>query len=221
MYVPRANAVDDVAEVVELVRRAGAGHLISQAAWAFDATMLPVLVDDELTAVRAHLARANRQWRSLDGRPALVIVTTADAYVSPNWYPTKADDPRVVPTWNYEAVHVHGTVRVHDDPSFVAAVVRELTDLHEAGRAADDGGRPWAVDDAPPEFVERQLRAIVGIELVVERVEARRKLSQNRPVSDRAGVVAGLSRSRAAGAGGVHAAMAGLADESPPGHVEA
>lgn len=195
VYIPGPNAVDDPSIVVGLLRAARVGHLISHVEGEFDATVLPFLVDDELSAARAHFARANPQWRGLDGRPVLFVVGVTDAYVSPSWYPSKQVDGRVVPTWNYEVVHLHGTARVRDDAAFVEAVVRELTDRHEAERSAGAGERRWGVDDAPREFVERRLRAIVGIEVSIERIEAKRKLSQNRSAPDQAGVVAGLSQS--------------------------
>ena len=137
--------------------------------------------------VRAHVAKANPIWRAAPCA-ALLIVGPVDAYVSPRWYPSKATDPRVVPTWNYELVHVHGTVRATDDVGWLEGLVRELTDRHEAGAA-----EPWTVDDAPADYVARMLRAIVGLELVVDRIEAKRKLSQNRPAEDVAAVIAGLS----------------------------
>lgn len=193
MYVPKVNAVDDPDVVSGLLRSAGVGHLVSSSDDGFDATVLPFLVDDAMTNIRAHVARTNPQWRQLDGRPVLLIVPVTDAYVSPSWYPSKADDPSVVPTWNYEVVQLHATVRVHDDPEFVRQVVADLTDRNEVTRVAASPGPPaWAIDDAPHDFIERQLRAIVGIELTIERVEAKRKLSQNRSDDDRAGVIAGL-----------------------------
>lgn len=197
MYVPGPNAVDDPTVVRELLRSAGVGHLVSGApASALAATVLPFLIDDSMITLRAHLARANPHWRTLDGSDALVIVPVSDAYVSPSWYVSKRDDPRVVPTWNYEVVHVRGTVHVHDDPAFVESVVRALTDLREANRVEESSGPPvWSVDDAPADYIARQLRAIVGIELAVTSVEAKRKLSQNRTDADQIGVAEGLDHS--------------------------
>jgi transcriptional regulator len=202
MYIPGPNTVDDPMLTLALLRSAGVGHLVSvDIAGALDSTLLPFVVDDDLGTVRAHFARANPQWRTLDGATVLVIVPVSDAYVSPIWYESKRDDPRVVPTWNYELVHVHGTAHVRDDASFVESVVGSLTDLHEARRveqpATRQGDPPprWSVDDAPPEFIARQLRAIVGVEITVTRVEAKRKLSQNRSDADRRGVVGGMSHS--------------------------
>lgn len=192
--MPGPNAVDDAHVTLGLLRSVGVGHLVSlDGTGEFTATVLPFLVDDDLTVIRAHIARANPQWRALDDTAAFMVVPVSDAYVSPSWYPSKRDDPRVVPTWNYEVVHVHGIVHVRDDATFVESVVRQLTDHHEALRVADSATEPvWSVDDAPPEFISRQLRGIVGIELTVTRVQAKRKLSQNRGDLDRRGVIGGL-----------------------------
>lgn len=214
MYVPAANAVEDRAVMLALLRSAGSGHLVSvDSTGALESTLLPFVVDDDLGTVRAHIARANPHWRTLDRAAALLIVPVSDAYVSPSWYESKQDDPRVVPTWNYELVHVHAAARVRDDATFVESVVRSLTHHHEAKRIENRSGThsaaapEWSVDDAPPDFIARQLRAIVGIELAVTRVEAKRKLSQNRSDGDRRGVIAGLSESARTGSHTVADAM--------------
>ena len=196
MYVPSANAVEDPATVLRLLRSIGVGQLVSQAVGeGFDVTVIPFLIDDDLSIVRAHVARANPQWRSLDGAPAMLLVPGGDAYVSPAWYPSKAEDPRVVPTWNYEVIQLHGTVRIHDDAPFVEHVVRELTARHEEARGRWDATPGWSVDDAPPDFIARQLRAIIGVELTVTRVDGKRKLSQNRSTEDQLGVRTALAGS--------------------------
>lgn len=187
MYVPSAFAPTDDA-VRELLARHRAADLVTAGTGGLTATMLPFLYDAERRTLRGHLARNNDHWRSVDGAAALVIVRGPDAYISPSWYATKAEHGRVVPTWNYVTAHVHGVVTVHDDPAWVGDLVRELTDRHEAGRAT-----PWSVDDAPPKFYAGQLRAIVGVELAIERIEAKFKLSQNRPEADVDGVIEGLS----------------------------
>jgi transcriptional regulator len=189
MYVPRHFKLDDPEEAVALVTAVGSAELVTVGPDGVPvATLLPIVWQPERDRVVAHMARANPQWRSVtDGAPALAIVTAAQAYVSPTWYPSKAEHGRVVPTWNYSAVHLTGTLQVHDDPEWVRDAVTLLTTLHESHR--DD---PWAVTDAPSRFVDGQLRAIVGLELTVTRVEGKAKLSQNRSAADRAGVVAGL-----------------------------
>lgn len=143
--------------------------------------------DPERGTLSGHFARNNEHWKRADGQKCRVILRGPDAYVSPGWYPSKAEHGRVVPTWNYLTVHVHGTATVHDDVVWLEDLVRRLTDLHEAGRP-----EPWSVDDAPEKFFAGQLRAIVGVEIRIDRVEAKFKLSQNRPASDVDGVIAGL-----------------------------
>lgn len=199
MYVPSAFAPTDD-DVAALLSRHRAADLVTVGPDGLTATMLPFLYDPGRRTLRGHLARNNDHWRTANGAAALVIVRGPDAYVSPSWYATKAEHGRVVPTWNYVTVHVHGVVIVHDDPAWVADLVRELTDRHEAGRPT-----PWSVDDAPPKFFAGQLRAIVGVELAITRIEGKFKLSQNRPASDVDGVIEGL---RAAGDSDSAAAVA-------------
>lgn len=187
MYVPAPNAVDDESQVRAMVAALGTGELVTVGPDGYPvATLLPVLWDGD--TVVAHMARANDHWRSLlEPTKALLVVTGPQAYVSPAWYASKAEHGRVVPTWNYESVHLTGTVRVHDDVDWLRTAVTRLTDAHEQPRP-----EPWAVTDAPERYTSGMLRAIVGLELTVERVEAKRKYSQNRSDADRAGVVAGL-----------------------------
>lgn len=187
LYVPRFNVMDadDVRPFVEAVATA---QLVTVGEDGLpDATFLPVLWEGDRLV--GHLARANAHWRRIvDGSPALAIVTGRDTYVSPSWYATKAEHGKVVPTWNYSVVHLRGEVRVHDDPAWVRGLVTRLTDRHESSRE-----EPWAVTDAPDDYIDKNLRPIVGVELVVTSVEAKAKLSQNRSDEDRAGVAAGLS----------------------------
>lgn len=166
-----------------MVRASGFGHLVALDATGFSSTPVPFVVDDELRSVRAHVARPNPIWRAAPC-DALLIVPGRDGYVSPGWYPSKADDGRVVPTWNYEVVHMHGRLTAHDDPDWTARQVRALTDVNEAAMP-----EPWSVDDPPPGYVEQLQRGIVGLELEIVRVEAKRKASQNRPEDDRAAVL--------------------------------
>jgi len=136
----------------------------------------------------AHVAATNEQWQHVvDGQRVLAIVHGPQAYVSPSWYAAKGEHGRVVPTWNYSAVHLSGTVELVRDDEAKLDVVRRLTDRHELDRPD-----PWSVDDAPAAYVSGQLRAIVGVVITVDQVEAKAKLSQNRSVADREGVVAGL-----------------------------
>ncbi|EKT4559915.1 FMN-binding negative transcriptional regulator [Pseudomonas putida] len=168
--------------------------LVSQGDQGLLATHLPVLVDiteGEFGTVYAHLARANRQWQDLaQGSEALLVFPGADAYVSPSYYPSKADNPKVVPTWNYLAVHAYGPAEVIHEAEPLLAIVGRLTDRHEHGRS-----EPWKVTDAPADYIEGMLRAIVGIRLPIARLQGARKLSQNRSAQDIAGVRDGLAAS--------------------------
>jgi transcriptional regulator len=190
VYTPAHFAVDEESAVAFL-EQVRAADLVTMTADGLVATFLPLLYDPsagEHGALRGHVARPNDQWKLEPVGDALVIVHGEDAYITPSWYPSKAEHGRVVPTWNYTTAHVYGELVIHDDPDWVAENVRGLTERHEAGRAA-----PWSVEDAPPEFHAGQLRAIVGIELVISRVEAKFKMSQNRGEADVDGVVAGLA----------------------------
>jgi transcriptional regulator len=189
MYVPAHFAVDD-AQVHELLAHHGAADLITNTDQGLLATLLPFVFDRGAGphgALLGHVARNNDQWRVPTHGESLVIVRGADAYISPGWYESKREHGRVVPTWNYITAHVYGQLVVHDDPVWVESLVRRLTAKHEASRA-----QPWSVDDAPEKFVAGQLRAIVGVELAITRIEAKAKLSQNRPEADVAGVIEGL-----------------------------
>jgi transcriptional regulator len=189
MYIP-AHFIMDEAEARHLLTHHGAADLVTATPDGMLASLLPFIYDPtvgEHGSLLGHLARNNDQWKTPVQGEALVIVRGPDGYVSPSWYPSKAEHGRVVPTWNYVTVHVYGTLSVHDDALWVDALVRRLTDKHEAISA-----RPWSVDDAPPAFIAGQLRAIVGIELAITRIAAKAKLSQNRPEADIAGVITGL-----------------------------
>lgn len=186
MYLPHHFEMSDVAGF--LAAHPAALLVTSTDGGYPSATLMPYVLDGDRCLM--HMARANEHWQQIaPGTPALAVIQGAQAYVSPSSYPSKARHGRVVPTWNYSVVHLTGRVTVHDDVVWLRDLVTRLTDLHEQGR--DD---PWAVTDAPPKYVDGQLRAIVGIELQVERVEAKAKLSQNRDAEDRAGVLAQLER---------------------------
>ena len=189
MYIPAHFAPDDET-VGELLRNHGAADLVTLTGQGLVATMLPFIYLPEVGehgALYGHVARNNDQWKLPAVGDALAIVRGPDAYVSPTWYASKAEHGRVVPTWNYVTAHVYGQFVVHDDPVWTERLVRRLTAKHEAANA-----HPWSVDDAPRAFIEGQLRAIVGIEVAISRIEAKAKLSQNRPAADVAGVIAGL-----------------------------
>jgi transcriptional regulator len=189
MYVPGHFAADE--ELLdELLRNHGAADLVTQTDDGLVATMLPFVYVPEAGehgALHGHVARNNDQWKRPARGESLVIVRGPDAYISPSWYASKAEHGRVVPTWNYVTAHIYGQLVVHDDAEWKEDLVRRLTAKHESKRE-----HPWAVDDAPRAYVEGQLRAIVGVELLITRVEAKAKLSQNRPAADVDGVIAGL-----------------------------
>jgi transcriptional regulator len=170
----------------------------------------------DLGRLVGHLALANEQWQTIQpGSQALAIVHGPQAYISPSWYESKARHGRVVPTWNYESVHLTGTLTVHRDAEWLRALVTRLTRRHEGGR-----DHPWAVTDAPPDFINGQLRAIVGVELTITSVEAKRKLSQNRGVADQHGTIAGLRGEPGPGPAAIAGHMAArLAAEEPESHL--
>jgi transcriptional regulator len=194
VYVPDHFRAPDE-DVRALLEHLDAADLISPSADGLLATFLPLLYEPpgaspeagEHGRLMGHVARNNRQWTTPATGEALVIVRGPQAYVSPAWYATKAEHGRVVPTWNYVTAHVHGELVVHDDRDWVDRNVRALVLRHEGRRPA-----PWRVDDAPPAYVEGQLRAIVGVEVRISRIEAKVKLSQNRSKADVEGAIDGL-----------------------------
>jgi transcriptional regulator len=192
MYTPASFKVDATAARQLLAGRPTA-DLVTATPRGLVATFLPILyepAEDDFGSIMAHVSRQNDQWRLPVVGDALMVLHGPDAYISPSWYPSKAVDGRVVPTWNYVTAHVYGRLVVHDDPVWVESLVRRLTDKHEQARPA-----PWSVDDAPERYVAAQLRAIVGLEVVISRVEAKAKWSQNRSADDAEGVIQGLTES--------------------------
>jgi len=191
MYQPAPHRKDDLLAQHALIRSQPLGLLVSAGPGGLEANSIPFLLDSsasKLGTLRAHMARANGQWRSLDGlTEALVIFQGPDRYISPSWYATKRETGKVVPTWNYLMVQVRGRPRAIEDPAWLRAQIEELTRTHEGRRPA-----PWAVDDAPADFVAMQIKAIVGVEMEIASIEGKWKASQNRPAADRQGVIAGL-----------------------------
>lgn len=167
------------------------GLLISASADFVEANPIPFLVSvqDGATRLRAHLSRGNQQWKHIrDGATVLVVFQGADTYVTPSWYPSKAEHGKVVPTWNFAMVQARGTVTVHEGADWLGDQIRDLTDRHETGRPS-----PWKVTDAPEKFVKAQLRGIVGLDIAVTELTGKWKVSQNRSEADRNGVEAGLA----------------------------
>jgi transcriptional regulator len=202
MYATAFNRVTDIDEIRRMVAEVGAAELITTGPDGYpQATLLPIVWSGDI--VLAHMARANSHWREIaPGAPTLLVCAGAQAYVSPGWYPSKREHGKVVPTWNYSSVHLRGTAHVHDDAEWLRAQVTTLTDHHEHDRA-----HPWHVTDAPAPFVDSQLRGIIGIEIRIERVDAKAKLSQNRSAADQQGVIEGLAAESSPGAAAVAAAM--------------
>ena len=188
MYQPAHFVEQDPHTLLALMKAHPLATLVRGGA-ELAADILPLEVErvGEGWRITGHVARANPLWREADGQPVLALFQGPQGYVSPNWYPSKAQHGKAVPTWNYTMVQVHGTLRAIDDAPWLRAFVTRLTERHEGGRAA-----PWQVTDAPADFIDTMLKAIVGIEIEVTRVEGKFKLSQNRSAEDRTGVVLGL-----------------------------
>jgi transcriptional regulator len=190
MYIPKHFEETDLGVLHALMRAHPLATWVTTGAdGALMANHVPFLVDPdrgEHGTLVAHVARANPVWRA--GTRSIVVFQGAQAYISPSWYPGKQDHGKVVPTWNYAVVHAHGTPRAIEDRNWLLRLVTRLTDTHEAGSAA-----PWKVADAPADYVDQMLKAIVGIEMPIERIEGKWKLSQNRPAADRLGVADGLA----------------------------
>ncbi len=190
MYLPAHFEQKDAQALQALMREHPLATLVTTAADGLTADHVPLEYDAERRTLRGHVARANPLWRHADGQPVLAVFSGAQAYVSPSWYPSKAATHKVVPTWNYAVVHAHGRLRAVDDAPWLRALVGRLTDHFEATRRTPP--EPWSVADAPEDYIAQMLRAIVGIEIEVERLIGKFKLSQNRSEADRLGVAAGL-----------------------------
>jgi transcriptional regulator len=185
--------------------------LVTHGSNGLDANHLPFELDAQVGSqgiLRCHVARSNPLWRAVEnGASVLVVFRAEEAYVSPNWYPGKHENPKQVPTWNYSVVHVHGHISVHDDEKYVRGVVARLTRTHEAAQRF-----PWKMTDAPPDYIDAMLKAIVGIEIEITRVEGKFKLSQNRDTRDRIGAGEALI------AAGNVALGKDMLEAAPPGH---
>jgi transcriptional regulator len=187
MYLPKHFEQNDPAALQALMHEHPLAALVTTGADGLTADHVPLEYDAASNTLHGHVARANPLWRHADGRPVLAIFRGLQAYITPSWYPSKAATHKVVPTWNYAVVHAHGTLRAVDDAPWLHALVTRLTGTHEAGRSA-----PWAVSDAPDDYVQQMLRAIVGIEIPAVRLVGKWKITQNRSEADRLGVADGL-----------------------------
>ena len=194
MYRPPAFRQDDLATLQAQIAETPLAILVTQGDDGLQASHLPLLFEPlqgERGTLHGHFARANSHWQALaSGAQVLVIFPGAQAYVSPGYYPSKAEDHKVVPTWNYIAVHAHGQAEVYDDPQRLRSLLEALTQRHEQGRAA-----PWSLDQAPADYLARMLGAVVGFSLPIERLEGKWKLSQNQTSVNFAGVQQGLASS--------------------------
>lgn len=191
MYIPAHFAETRPEELARIIRSHPLGTLVTHGAQGLDANHLPFELDPDAGAhgmLTAHVARANPVWQNCPAEcPVMVIFRGAESYVSPNWYPSKHETHRQVPTWNYEVVHAHGMLTIRDDERFVRGVVGRLTRRHEAGEP-----RPWKMSDSSAEFIDSMLRNIVGIEIAITSLEGKRKLSQNKDERDRLGAAEAL-----------------------------
>lgn len=200
MYVPEHFAEPDSQQLQALIRENGFGTLIVAGDSGIEANHLPFFLNSRdapgLGTLECHLARNNPAWRQIEaGASTLAVFQGPHAYISPTWYPSKAETGRVVPTWNYLAVHVGGRARVIHEPEWLLAHLHNLTDHHESGRET-----PWSVADAPREFIQRLVDAIVGVEIEIGTLVGKRKASQNQSAKNRRGVVSGLNQEDTAGA---------------------
>ena len=198
MYLPNSFAERDLPALFAFMEAHPLATLVTSTPTGLFGTHLPLVLHRDagtMGTLFGHVARANPHSRSSSdgGVEALVIFTGPDAYITPEWYATKQETGRVVPTWNYVAVHAYATLHLHDDPSFLRPHLEALTRRHEGNRP-----KPWQVNDAPADYLEQQLKAIVGVELKIDRLEGKWKMSQNRVAADIDGVIHGLSESDAA-----------------------
>jgi transcriptional regulator len=188
MYNPPAFKEDRPEELRAIMQTASLPVLVSQTAAGLVATHLPLMFFSGPDRLIGHVAKANNQWRDiLPGTDSLAIFTAAEGYISPGWYATKQETGKVVPTWNYQAVHATGRLEIIEDPAAILPIVTQLTERYENPRK-----KPWAVSDAPDDYIAAQLKGIVGVVLHVTKLEGKVKLSQNKSAADQSGVIAGL-----------------------------
>jgi len=207
MYIPAAFALTDPQELHRILREYPLGTLVTHGPQGLDADHIPFEFDPDagpLGTLRAHVARANPVWQQVAaGSPVLVVFRGEQAYVSPNWYPSKHEAHRQVPTWNYEVVHAHGTFTAHDDERYLRGVVARLTRHHEVTEP-----KPWKMSDAPADYLAQMMGQIVGIEIAVTSLVGKSKMSQNKEARDRQGVAEAYeARGRAGLAGQVRKAL--------------
>ena len=193
MYIPRPNEEKRLPVMHALMVAHPLATLVTLGSAGLFASHIPLVLEadgSEFGLLRGHIARANSQWRDVNPAvDALAIFAGHQHYISPTWYPGVKEHGREVPTWNYAVVHAYGPLRIIEDEAWLLRFVEKLTDIHEAGSPA-----PWKVSDAPGDYIKSQLKAIVGVELPIRRLEGKWKVSQNRTVRDRQGVIEGLTK---------------------------
>jgi len=193
MYIPRPNEEKRLPVMHALMVAHPLATLVTLGTAGLFASHIPLVLEadgSEFGLLRGHIARANSQWRDVNPAvDALAIFAGHQHYISPTWYPGVKEHGREVPTWNYAVVHAYGPLRIIEDEAWLLRFVEKLTDIHEAGSPA-----PWKVSDAPEDYIKSQLKAIVGVELPIRRLEGKWKVSQNRTVRDRQGVIEGLTK---------------------------
>ena len=193
MYIPKHFEETDVAKMHDLIRSHPLAAIVTLTPVGLNANHIPLILAEsasEFGVLQGHIARSNpMRQESVSDTEVLAIFQSAEAYISPNWYPTKEQTGKVVPTWNYSVVHAHGFLKVHEDVEWLRTQITKMTELQEARFA-----NPWKVSDAPEDYVEKLIGAIVGIEIVISRLEGKWKVSQNQPLENRSGIIEGLRR---------------------------
>jgi transcriptional regulator len=193
MYTPKHFEEPRIEVLHELMRKHALATLVVKGSAGLDANHIPLHLDESprpFGTLRGHVSRSNPVWKSFDPNvPALAVFSGPDAYITPNFYATKRETGQGVPTWNYVVAHAHGPLRAIEDPFWLRSHVQELTRQHESSAP-----NPWSPEDAPVEYIDRLLKGIVGLEMVIDRIEGKWKVSQNQPEVNRRGVIEGLQR---------------------------
>ncbi len=208
MYTPSVFAADGASLLAAIIEETPLAALVTTGPEGLVATHLPMMFQEKEGRLLAHMARANPHWQALADREALAIFVGHQGYISPSWYASKQEHAKVVPTWNYEAVHVYGRVSLIEDTEGLLELITQLTEQQEVGRTPS-----WAVSDAPERFVASQMKAIIGLSMAIDRIEGKRKLSQNRPEKDRLSTIAGLNADKSASARALGDVMKRLEEE--------
>jgi len=193
MYIPRANEEKRIPVLHELIGSHPFASLITMGSGGLFASHIPMVLEQdgsEFGVLKGHISRANTQWKTFDPAvEALAIFAGDQQYISASWYPGKDEDGKEVPTWNYVVVHAYGPLLLHEDPAWLLAHLESLTNIHEAASE-----QPWKVSDAPPDYIQSQIKGIIGLEIPIRRLEGKWKTSQNRNERDRQAVSEGLAK---------------------------